>query len=237
MQLLFAIVQSEDADQVCRLLNEADFRVTRINSTGGFLVRGNVTLLLGVEDARVNDVMRIIRSTCRARRSFINALPWGPETVPMAGAPAMPLEVQIGGATVFGVPVKRFLRMQGGAAPPAADEKFSIPDADPANGGMDLVLAIVQSDDAVSVKQALVAAGHRLTQITSAGTFLRRNNVTLAIGVARRARRRCPGLDPGQLQAQARGRRRQRGHAHVQTRRCSSCRPAASSIPEEPPGG
>jgi uncharacterized protein YaaQ len=185
MQLLLAIVQEEDADQLCRRLTDDGFRATRISSAGGFLARGNATFVVGVDDARVNDVIKVIRTTCHTRRSFINALPWGPDTGHLAAASAMPLEVQVGGATVFTLPVRRFARLRGGSTPPATDQAF-VPD-EPPDGQvhMDLALAIMQSDDAGPVSQALLAAGHRLTRINTAGAFLRRGNATLLIGMER----------------------------------------------------
>ncbi|MCX6030342.1 MAG: cyclic-di-AMP receptor [Chloroflexi bacterium] len=198
MILLCAIVQSEDADLLISHLIAQGLRVTRINSAGGFLPSGNVTLLVGVEENRVEDVIRTIRTTCHSRTRFINAMSWGTETVMASLSVISAMEVQVGGATIFGLPVKRFLRLQGGAAPPAADEHHSS-DVHPARpesarsagtqgfeGGtqqMNLVIAIVHSDYVEAVTRALLAAGHRLTRINTAGGFLRRGNATLLIGV------------------------------------------------------
>jgi uncharacterized protein YaaQ len=63
--MLLAIVHNEDADQVIRALLGANFRVTRLSTAGGFLRRGNVTLLAGIEGARIDDVLRIIEANCR----------------------------------------------------------------------------------------------------------------------------------------------------------------------------
>ena len=106
MQLLFAIVQDEDADTLCERLNAQDFRVTRINTVGGFLARGNVTILAGVEDERVKDVLTTIGGICQTRRAFINAIPWGTEPVPSLTTLAQ-LEVLVGGATVFSFPDRK----------------------------------------------------------------------------------------------------------------------------------
>lgn len=48
---------------------------------------------------------------------------------------------------------------------------------------MKLVIAVVQSTDVDAVLHALVSAGYRATQITSAGGYLRESNVTLLICV------------------------------------------------------
>jgi uncharacterized protein YaaQ len=65
MDLVLSVVQNDDAEPVTRALLTAGHRVTRINTAGGFLRRGNVTLLVGVDEAQVDDVLRIIGATCR----------------------------------------------------------------------------------------------------------------------------------------------------------------------------
>ncbi|HVN55433.1 MAG TPA: cyclic-di-AMP receptor [Anaerolineaceae bacterium] len=64
MKLMIIIVRNEDDEAVIRELVQKDFRVTRMASTGGFLRRGNSTLLVGVEDDQVDPVTAILRRTC-----------------------------------------------------------------------------------------------------------------------------------------------------------------------------
>jgi uncharacterized protein YaaQ len=184
MQLLLAIVQNEDADLLCRRLNSGGHRVTRISTVGGFLARGNVTILTGVEDDQVDTVIAIVQKTCRTRKSFINATPLGTEPAHLTmAAPAMPLEVLIGGATIFSFPVTRFVGSQGPVDQPVATED-QVAASDIAGGvPMNLVLAFVQSEDAEQITRALLDAGFRVTRINTAGAFLRRGNVTLLVGV------------------------------------------------------
>lgn len=61
MKLIIAILQDSDADTVTQSLTADEFRVTRIASTGGFLRRGVVTLLIGLEEPRVDEAIRVIR--------------------------------------------------------------------------------------------------------------------------------------------------------------------------------
>ena len=70
MQLLLAIVQAEDADVLVDRLIKKGIRVTRLNSLGSFLARGNATIFMGVENDQVEAVFEILRSTCRMRRAF-----------------------------------------------------------------------------------------------------------------------------------------------------------------------
>lgn len=189
MQLLVAIVQAEDADVLSEHLVKAGIRITRLNSVGSFLARGNATILMGVADEQVELVLQTLRTTCKTRRAFLNALPQI-EAPHASLAVVMPLEVTIGGAVVFSFPVRRFVRLRGGSAPPATDERYprsgqaaSDPGADEKEAPMNLLLAILQSEDADPVAGGLMAAGYRVTRLNSAGGFFRRGNVTLLIGV------------------------------------------------------
>lgn len=60
-RLIIAILRDADGGEVLKALLDADYRVTRIASTGGFMRRGNATLLIGVEKERVEIAMQIIR--------------------------------------------------------------------------------------------------------------------------------------------------------------------------------
>lgn len=66
MKLLIAIVKDSDAMDVSDALVENDFRVTRVASTGGFLRRGRVTLLIGVDEGVLDKVFGLIENACRA---------------------------------------------------------------------------------------------------------------------------------------------------------------------------
>lgn len=183
MQLMLAIVQSEDADLLNKRLSNTGFELTRLNTVGGFLASGNMTILTAVEDNQVETVLDVIRKTCRTRTRFINPLPAGAEPAHLAlAAPAYPLEVQIGGATVFCFPLKRLVRL-GQSVPPAGAQPPASALSDRGANIMNLVLSVVQNDDAEPVTRALLTAGHRVTRINTAGGFLRRGNVTLLVGV------------------------------------------------------
>ncbi|UCD97501.1 MAG: cyclic-di-AMP receptor [Chloroflexota bacterium] len=64
MKLIIAIVRDEICDQITQSLIKDDFRVTRIASTGGFLRRGMTTLMIGIEDEKVDQVVHIIGDEC-----------------------------------------------------------------------------------------------------------------------------------------------------------------------------
>ena len=69
MKLVWAIVQNEDAGNAVKALGAKGFRTTRINTVGGLLKRGNVTLLTGVEVEQVDEVINTLREHCHARPS------------------------------------------------------------------------------------------------------------------------------------------------------------------------
>lgn len=67
MKLIVAVVQNEDADGVIDSLLENEFRATRLASTGGFLRRGNTTIMIGVQDDQLDVVLDLIRDQSHAR--------------------------------------------------------------------------------------------------------------------------------------------------------------------------
>jgi uncharacterized protein YaaQ len=62
MKLMMAILNKKDCEPVMQALVGADFRVTRVASTGGFLRQGNVTLLIGTDEEKVDSALEIIRT-------------------------------------------------------------------------------------------------------------------------------------------------------------------------------
>ena len=109
VRLVLAIIHNEDAGALVDGLLEKDYRATRLHSSGGFLKQSNATIVLGVEDDRVDDVLAIIAEHCTARTQVVNPMP--PIMEPGEFFMPYPLEVEVGGATVFVVPVERFERL------------------------------------------------------------------------------------------------------------------------------
>mgnify|MGYP005842664391 CR=1 FL=1 len=109
MKLILAIVQNEDAGGLLEVLTQKDYRSTRINTAGGFLKESNATIVLGVEDHQVEDVLAIIRANCHTRTQYLNPLP--PVMEPGEFYMPYPVEVQVGGATVFVLNVEQFRQL------------------------------------------------------------------------------------------------------------------------------
>ena len=74
MKLVIAVVEDTDAPALIEKLVEAGVQATKLASTGGFLLHGNTTLLIGVDDSRVEEVIGIIGTTCVRRKSFFPKL-------------------------------------------------------------------------------------------------------------------------------------------------------------------
>jgi uncharacterized protein YaaQ len=109
MKLVVAIVHNEDAGALVDALLEHDYRATRLHSSGGFLKQSNATVIVGVEDAQVDEVISIVRENCNSRTQVVNPMP--PIMEPGEFFMPYPLEVEVGGATVFVLPVERFERL------------------------------------------------------------------------------------------------------------------------------
>jgi len=109
MKLVVAIVHNEDAGALVDALLEREYRATRLHSSGGFLKQSNATVIIGVEDAQVDEVITIVRENCNARTQVVNPMP--PIMEPGEFFMPYPLEVEVGGATVFVLPVERFERL------------------------------------------------------------------------------------------------------------------------------
>ncbi len=109
VKLVVAIVHSEDAGALVDALLEREFRATRLHSSGGFLKQTNATVILGVDDDQVDAVIEIVGEQCHARTQIVNPMP--PIMEPGEFYLPYPVEVEMGGAVVFVLPVERFERL------------------------------------------------------------------------------------------------------------------------------
>jgi len=104
MKMVMAIVDKDDAHDVISNLSRAGFSITRLSTTGGFLRAGNVTILVGVEDEKTETVIGIIKEHSRSRNQQIPTI-IGNEASYLS---PMPVEVSVGGATIFVLNVEQF---------------------------------------------------------------------------------------------------------------------------------
>ena len=109
VKLVIAVVHNEDARVMIDALLAHEYRATWLHSSGGFLKQSNATILLGVEDDKVDDVVTLVRSHCHSRTQTVS--PMLPIMEPGEFFMPYPLEVEVGGAVVFVLPIDRFERI------------------------------------------------------------------------------------------------------------------------------
>ncbi len=104
MKLITAIVNKDDSTAVQSSLTSAGFSVTRLATTGGFLLSGNVTFMIATDDDKVDEAIGLISEQSRQRKQLV------PSTTSygMGVTNAYPLEVTVGGATIIVQDIIRF---------------------------------------------------------------------------------------------------------------------------------
>lgn len=105
MKLVIAVVQDKDAHGVLTELARRGYGATKLASTGGFLREGNTTIMVGVKAGDIPMLMAIFKKQCSTRQE---SLP--PRLLAHASEPTVPfpIEVTVGGATIFVMDVERY---------------------------------------------------------------------------------------------------------------------------------
>lgn len=104
MKLVYAIVNNDDTYSVNKGLQKSGFRATKLASTGGFLMSGNTTFMICCKDEEVETVIDILKERSKKRKQYV---PSSAALGPDVGQP-YPVEVSIGGATIFVTDIERF---------------------------------------------------------------------------------------------------------------------------------
>lgn len=104
MKMIFSIVNNDDAQDVMKALNKAKIPATKLSSTGGFLMKGNTTIISGVEDDKVAETIELVKTHSQRRTQLmpVDYSQFNPGIVPY------PVEITIGGATIFVLNVEQF---------------------------------------------------------------------------------------------------------------------------------
>ena len=104
MKLIYAIVCDEDSLLVSQSLTKEGFFATKLASTGSFLMSGNTTFMICTEDDKIDEVIEIIRQNSKRRKHMIpSSAGYG-----LGSYTPLPVEVTVGGATVFVTNIERF---------------------------------------------------------------------------------------------------------------------------------
>ena len=104
MKLMIAVIQNEDEDALVQDFEDHNIGSTRIGSTGGFLRASNVTLMMAVDDVNVEVILELLKQHCKRRTRHLHPLlPNLEARERFLGS----IPVEVGGATVFVLPVER----------------------------------------------------------------------------------------------------------------------------------
>jgi len=107
MKMILAVIDKDDTHGVMQHLVKSGYSITTLSTSGGFLRSGNSTILVGVDDEKTQDVISIIKEHSKSRKRQIPLMP----SSEMGSLSSMPVEVLVGGATVFVLNVEHFEKM------------------------------------------------------------------------------------------------------------------------------
>jgi len=107
MKLILAIVSNDDSSSVSNALTKENFQVTRLATTGGFLRAGNTTLITGTEDDLVEKCIALIGEESKRRTEIVPST----ASYDIGRYASFPIEVQVGGATIFVLDVEKFMKL------------------------------------------------------------------------------------------------------------------------------
>lgn len=108
MKLVISIVNSDDGHILLSRLTKAGFYVTKLSTSGGFLRSGNITLMTGVEEEKVDELIEIIGKCSSKRKQVVQPNPvYGSNELYVSS----PMEITVGGATAFVLDVDKFYKL------------------------------------------------------------------------------------------------------------------------------
>ncbi|HOA79063.1 MAG: cyclic-di-AMP receptor [Bacilli bacterium] len=107
MKLIIAIVSNEDCSLLMKTLIKHKYFVTKLSSSGGFLKKGNATLMIGAKTEDIEEIIKIISDYSKTRKEMV------PTSIinEFGAMPSIPFEVTVGGATLFIVDVEKFIKL------------------------------------------------------------------------------------------------------------------------------
>lgn len=107
MKLVLAIVSNDDSSSVSAALTKENYSVTRLATTGGFLRSGNTTIIVGTEDDRVEHAIELIGNESKRRTEIVPST----ASYDIGRYASFPVEVQVGGATIFVLDIEQFVKL------------------------------------------------------------------------------------------------------------------------------
>ncbi len=107
LKLLIAIINNDDSHRILNAIGRAGLYATRLSTSGGFLRSGNLTLIMGVEEERVDEALEILRKNCSKREETTVPIPALADDI----LGPVPVKITVGGAVVFVLDVEQFHKM------------------------------------------------------------------------------------------------------------------------------
>lgn len=106
MKLVVAIIANDDANKIQRILVEENFMSTRLATTSGYLRARNATFIIGTTEEKLSKLLEIIELNSKKRVQTV------PNTIvnEFGTLSALPVRVEVGGATIFVLEVAQFLK-------------------------------------------------------------------------------------------------------------------------------
>jgi len=101
MKLIIAIIAEDDVKEVTKKLNEQKIQFTRLSTSGGFLKKGNVTLLIGSE--KPDEVIELLKELCKKREEYVPIM--------LDSLSPMVAPIEVGGATIFVLDVEKYVKV------------------------------------------------------------------------------------------------------------------------------
>ena len=108
MKLVVTVIHDRDKHKIAEALVRSNFKFTKLASTGGFLREGNVTFLIGIEESRLDELIGVIKDSCKSRDQYANFIP--PDAGPVGVFMPSPVKIVVGGAILFVLDVEQFER-------------------------------------------------------------------------------------------------------------------------------
>jgi uncharacterized protein YaaQ len=106
MKAVVAVVQGQDTVKLGNALRQNEVGFTTIDSTGGFLRERNSTFMIAITDEKLQGVLDLIAANCHTRSEYVSSYPSAFD--PAEFYMPRPIEVQVGGASVWVLDVERF---------------------------------------------------------------------------------------------------------------------------------
>lgn len=104
-RLAILIVSGRQAMDLMQQLTENGFYFTQIDSSGGMIQEPSLSLLIGLNDSRLETLLRLVRKYCKPQKQYvptqIHIQPGFTTALPM-------IEARVGGALIYILEVERF---------------------------------------------------------------------------------------------------------------------------------